>query len=114
MLYWYKIAEHANALPWQENGICVIQVRGKDRLLAKFGQECKAVSATCPHAGAPLADGCLNARGEIVCPLHHYRFRLQNGYNSSGEGYRLTTYILEQKADGLYIGLPEPPEIDII
>jgi nitrite reductase/ring-hydroxylating ferredoxin subunit len=110
MLYWYKIAEHANALPWQENGICVVQVCGKDRLLAKVGEACKAVSATCPHAGAPLAEGCLNARGEIVCPLHHYRFRIENGYNSSGEGYRLKTYLVEEREDGVYLGLSESPE----
>jgi 3-phenylpropionate/trans-cinnamate dioxygenase ferredoxin subunit len=110
MLYWYKIAEHANALPWQENGICVVQVRGKDRLLAKVGEACKAVSATCPHAGATLAEGCLNARGEIVCPLHHYRFRIENGYNSSGEGYRLKTYLVEEREDGVYLGLSESPE----
>ena len=110
MLYWYKIAEHANELPWQENGICVVQVRGKPRLLAKVGEACKAVSATCPHAGAPLAEGCLNARGEVVCPLHHYRFRIENGYNSSGEGYRLKTYLVEEREDGVYLGLSESPE----
>jgi 3-phenylpropionate/trans-cinnamate dioxygenase ferredoxin subunit len=88
----------------------VVQVCGKDRLLAKVGEACKAVSATCPHAGAPLAEGCLNARGEIVCPLHHYRFRIENGYNSSGEGYRLKTYLVEEREDGVYLGLSESPE----
>jgi len=43
--------------------------------------------------------------GNVVCPLHRYRFNIKNGYNSSGEGFYLKTYPLEKREDGLYIGL---------
>ena len=59
---------------------------------------------------SPLIDGTLTARGEVVCPLHHYRFRIENGYNSSGEGYRLKTYLVEEREDGVYLGLSESLE----
>jgi nitrite reductase/ring-hydroxylating ferredoxin subunit len=42
--------------------------------------------------------------GNIVCPLHRYKFSLVNGRNVSGEGYYLKTYPVEQREDGLYIG----------
>ena len=54
-----------------------------------------------------MADGTLDAVGNVVCPVHRYKFSLQNGRNSSGEGYYLTTYPLEQREDGLYIGFEE-------
>lgn len=64
-----------------------------------------AFSATCPHAGAPLCDGWLDAQGRIVCPLHKYRFDPQNGRNTSGEGYKLRTYPVEIRDGYIYVGL---------
>ncbi|MCX6337228.1 MAG: hypothetical protein NT153_08110 [Bacteroidetes bacterium] len=52
-----------------------------------------------------MADGYIDATGQIVCPLHRYRFSLQNGRNTSGEGYYLKTYPIEHREDGIFIGL---------
>jgi len=38
----------------------------------------RAVEGTCPHRGAPLADGIL-AGERIVCPFHAQRFDLNTG-----------------------------------
>lgn len=64
-----------------------------------------AFAATCPHAGAPLCTGWIDAKGHIVCPMHKYRFNPANGYNSSGEGYKLKTYPVEKREQDIYIGL---------
>jgi nitrite reductase (NADH) small subunit len=37
-----------------------------------------ATQATCPHRGAPLADGLVGG-GRIVCPFHSYAFELESG-----------------------------------
>lgn len=37
-----------------------------------------AVDGTCPHRGAPLADGIL-AAGQVVCPFHAMKFNLTTG-----------------------------------
>ncbi len=104
---WHKIAESANDFFWQENNLCEIEVKGKKICIAKKGEEVFACTSKCPHAGGYLSDGFLDAAGNIVCPLHRYKYNLQNGRNVSGEGYYLKTYPVEKRADGIYIGMEE-------
>lgn len=47
-------------------------------LLARTNDRFYAVSATCPHYGAPLAEGALCGT-RIVCPWHHAVFNVVNG-----------------------------------
>ncbi|MFT3845811.1 MAG: Rieske 2Fe-2S domain-containing protein [Lacibacter sp.] len=104
---WHKIADHINELPWQENQLCEIELKGKHICLAQYNSKVSACAAKCPHAGGYLSDGYIDAVGNIVCPLHRYKFSLQTGRNSSGEGYFLTTYPVEEREDGLYLGIED-------
>jgi 3-phenylpropionate/trans-cinnamate dioxygenase ferredoxin subunit len=54
-----------------------------------------------------MANGFIDALGNIVCPLHRYKFSLQNGRNVSGEGYFLKLFPVEIRPDGVFIGLEE-------
>ena len=47
-------------------------------LLARVNDRFHAVSATCPHYGAPLAEGVLCGT-RITCPWHHAAFDVTNG-----------------------------------
>jgi NADPH-dependent 2,4-dienoyl-CoA reductase/sulfur reductase-like enzyme/nitrite reductase/ring-hydroxylating ferredoxin subunit len=47
-------------------------------LLARAGDRVHAVSATCPHYGAPLAEGVLCGT-RLVCPWHHAAFNVTTG-----------------------------------
>ncbi len=62
-----------------------------------------AFAATCPHAGAPLCEGRPDAKGHLICPLHKYRFNPANGYNSSGEGYKLKTFPLRLEEGRIFV-----------
>ncbi len=104
---WIKIGEAISDFFWQENGLCEITVKGKTICIAKHGEQVLACAHKCPHAGGHLADGFVDALGNIVCPLHRYKFNLENGRNTSGEGYYLKTYPIETRTDGIYIGLEE-------
>ena len=61
----------------------------------------------CPHAGAPLTDGYIDGACHLVCPVHQLKFNLRNGRDINGEGYKLKTYPIEIRADGIFIGLDE-------
>ena len=72
-----------------------------------YKEELYACAAKCPHAGGTLAEGYTDVLGNIVCPVHRYKFSLQNGRNSSGEGYYLKTWPVEKREDGIYIGIEQ-------
>ena len=101
---WFKIAESSEALNWQSNNMCVVEADGKKITLAKHQEKIFAVAYKCPHASGIMAAGNIDSLGNIVCPLHRYKFNLITGRNTTGEGYYLKTYAIEQKVDGVYIG----------
>ncbi len=103
---WHKIADGLSELRFGTNSMLQLEVSGKTICLAKKDDSLFACAHKCPHAGGIMADGYLDALGNIVCPLHRYKFSLQNGRNISGEGYYLKTYPIEIREDGIYAGIP--------
>ena len=104
---WYKIADHLEQISFNQNHLAEVEILGKKVCIALKANNLKACAAKCPHAGGQMSEGYIDALGNIVCPVHHYRFNLQNGRNSSGEGYFLKTYPIEYRNDGIYVGLNE-------
>ena len=101
---WYKIANHINELHFSDNHIAVAEMNGKKICIARFKERVFAFAYKCPHAGGLLADGYIDALGNIVCPLHRYKYDLKNGRNTSGEGYYLKNWPVETRDDGIYVG----------
>lgn len=102
---WHKIAEHINELAFSTNNIAVAELDEKKICIGKFKDDLFAFAYRCPHAGAPLADGFIDATGNIVCPFHFYRYDIKNGRNTSGEGYYLKHWPVEKREDGIYVGV---------
>lgn len=103
--HWYRIP--SDLLTSLENGSMLeLEVAGKRCCIARHEDVFYAFYDSCPHAGGRLSEGRITLKGEVVCPLHGYRFRLENGYNSSKEGYRLRTYPLQIREDIWELGLP--------
>lgn len=103
---WHKADQPFSSI--RENILTEINIAGKRIGLLKKLDKIYAFTAACPHAGAPLCQGWLDAMGRIVCPEHKYRFDPVNGRNTSGEGYKLFTYPVEIKNDEIHIGLLLP------
>jgi 3-phenylpropionate/trans-cinnamate dioxygenase ferredoxin subunit len=104
MLYdWHNISELVSAL--EDNSLKEVSIGEKKVGLMRKGESVFAFAATCPHSGAPLCDGWLDARGHIVCALHKYKFNPANGYNSTGEGYKLRTFPVELRDGEFYVGI---------
>ena len=104
---WHKISESVDEIRWNVNSLCEIEIGGKQICLARQNEKLFAFVAKCPHAGGFLVNGYVDAMGNIVCPLHRYKFSLLNGRNISGEGYFLKNYQVEIRAEGVFIGLEE-------
>lgn len=102
---WFKLADHKDELLWQPNNLAITEVGGKKITLAKSGNQIFACAHRCPHASAIIADGFIDAKGNIVCPLHRYKFSLLNGRNVSGEGYFLKVFTVEERDNGMFVAL---------
>lgn len=55
-----------------------VEIEGQSVLLYRNQQEISAVSAICPHAQGPLAEGSFNGP-EVQCPWHDSVFDLRDG-----------------------------------
>ena len=78
---------------------------GKKICLGRRDNEIFAFASKCPHAGGYLSEGYVNALGNVVCPIHSYKFCMKNGRNVSGEGYYLKHWPVEIREEGVYVGL---------
>jgi nitrite reductase/ring-hydroxylating ferredoxin subunit len=78
---WHKIAEAEKELVFGSNGLLEIELNGKKLCIARGRDKLFGCAATCPHAGGRFSDGFIDASGNLVCPLHRYKFNLKNGRN---------------------------------
>ena len=104
---WYRVARSEQEIFFNTNNIAEVQVNGKTMSLGKYLNNFFAFAYKCPHAGGILTDGWIDAKGNVVCPVHGYRFNMANGRNVTGEGYVLKHWPVENRQDGIYVGMEE-------
>ena len=104
---WYKVADYINELPFAANNIAVAEANGKKVCIGRHQEVLFAFAYKCPHAGGIMALGHIDALGNVVCPLHRYKFSMKNGRNVSGEGYFLKHWPVEIRGDAVYVGMEE-------
>jgi nitrite reductase/ring-hydroxylating ferredoxin subunit len=104
---WYKFAEKETDIQWTSGGVAEVEADGKKLCIARFDGGWYGFAHTCPHAGAPMTDGYVDGACHVVCPVHNLKFHLSNGRDTNGEGYKLKTYPIEVRPDGLFIGVEE-------
>lgn len=101
---WYRLTDADDAVV-NEQRIVTHEVNGRKICFSRYQGQLYAFAQKCPHASGLMSEGVIDAQGNVVCPLHRYKFSIRNGYNSSGEGYYLRTYPIEMREDGIYVGL---------
>jgi nitrite reductase/ring-hydroxylating ferredoxin subunit len=92
------------ALP--ERKIKKLQAGNNRIALLRIGDTVHAFDTQCPHKGADLSQANINGAGEIICPLHQYRFDLKTGDLRAGYCPALPVYRNEISETGLLIYLP--------
>lgn len=104
---WHKIADHINEIDFADNNIAVVSIKEKTICIGKHKDNVFAFAYKCPHAGGILSEGYIDALGNIVCPLHRYKYDIKSGRNVSGEGYYLKNWPVETREKGVFVGLEE-------
>lgn len=102
---WHKIADTISEINFNSNHLAIAEVNGKKICIGRFNDQLFAFAYKCPHAGGILADGFIDAMGNVVCPLHRYKYDMKNGRNVTGEGYYLKHWPVEIRDDGVYIAM---------
>lgn len=102
---WHKIADHLNELHFTGNNIAMAEVKGKKICIGKHHENVFAFAYKCPHAGGIMAEGYIDALGNVVCPVHRYKYDMKNGRNVSGEGYYLKNWPVELRENGVFVGM---------
>lgn len=110
---WHKVADSLSELFPDSIVITERQVNGKKLCFTLHQLQVFACAGTCPHAGGKMTEGYVDALGNIVCPVHRYKFSLQTGRNSSGEGYFLKTYPVETRDEAIMVGFEERNLFDL-
>ena len=100
---WHKVAESVEEIKFPSNGIAQIDVAGNKFCIISKKHILSACAQKCPHAGGKLSEGYVDALGNIVCPLHGYKFNLKSGRENTGGGYFLKIFPLELRAGGVFI-----------
>jgi nitrite reductase/ring-hydroxylating ferredoxin subunit len=108
-IIWEKIAESLEKLPFGANNLANVMAGEKKVCIGKYKGDLFAFAARCPHASGFFANGFIDALGNVVCPVHRYKFCMKNGRNVSGEGYYLKHWPVEVREDGVYVGLEAKP-----
>jgi len=81
----------------------VFQLNDRKYCIAKYKDEFFAFEYLCPHQKHPLTQAQVTGFGEVVCPLHEYRFSLQYGLEANNKCTALKTYKLHINPDGVYL-----------
>ncbi len=107
-LEWFKVAEKGQ-LP---DGRVMSATAGvKTIALVHFDGQYAAMDNRCPHQGGPLGEGSIekgvDGKCWIRCPWHGWDFdpltgKPPGGHEDSGQ----TTYPVEVRSDGVYVGVP--------
>src|SRR5689334_3298409 len=85
-----------------------VVVDGRTVALARCGPRLGALDNRCPHQGGPLGEGSIE-NGWLRCPWHGYDYDPITGTPPAGFSDGVTAYPVQERDDGVYVQLPQPP-----
>jgi 3-phenylpropionate/trans-cinnamate dioxygenase ferredoxin subunit len=101
---WEFVADSVEQLGFGKYDIVQAEIGERTICIARFKDQLYGFQSKCPHAGAKMVMGYIDAQGNAVCPLHRFKFALRNGYNVTGEGYNMKTFPIELREEGVFVG----------
>ncbi len=74
------------------------RVKGEEMAVFKSDGKVFGVQNACPHEGGQLCNGWVEG-GEVVCPLHRYKFNLKTGACSTDPKLKVKVFKLIERGD---------------
>jgi nitrite reductase/ring-hydroxylating ferredoxin subunit len=71
----------------------LVRVKGDEMAVFRNKGKLYGIQNTCPHEGGQLCNGWIEG-GEVVCPLHGYKFNLQTGACSTDPNLKVKVFRL--------------------
>lgn len=105
-LVWYRVQDR-DSLP--EGRVTTVQAGNKSIALTHYKGKYGALDNHCPHQGGPLGEGSIE-NGFLRCPWHGWDYCPHTGQPPGGFDDAVTTYAIEERDDGIYVGVEEEPE----
>ena len=100
---WYPVASLQD-IPLKEGRR--ISWGSYDLALFNLGGEYLAVDNACPHRQGPLADGIVSGKA-VFCPLHSWKFNLENGCALSGGKGHVKAYPVKVINNHIHVAFEE-------
>jgi nitrite reductase (NADH) small subunit len=80
------------------------EVAGLRVAVLKTGESVFALIDRCPHAGGSLGQGWTD-EGEVVCPLHRWRFKLSDGRCTTMRGHDVHRFQSEVREGVVWVNV---------
>ncbi len=101
-VHWHKALDR-DELP--EGRVEPVTCDGTTVAMTRYDGEYHALDNECPHQGGPLGEGSIED-GLLRCPWHGWDFYPDSGETPGEFDDCVTTYPVEERADGIYVGFP--------
>jgi thiamine pyrophosphate-dependent acetolactate synthase large subunit-like protein/nitrite reductase/ring-hydroxylating ferredoxin subunit len=104
-LVWHKVLEPKGLA---EGRVQTVTAGHRPVCLTRFEGCTAALDNRCPHQGGPLGEGSIE-NGLLRCPWHGWDYHPTTG-RAPGFDDGVETFQVEEREDGIYVGLPTEPE----
>lgn len=81
-----------------EGSAKLVRAKGEEMAVFKNNGQLYGIQNICPHEGGQLCKGWIE-NGEVVCPLHRYRFDLKTGACSTDPKLKVKVFRLVAQGD---------------
>lgn len=102
---WHLVAD--TDVP-DEGRVGSVVLDGRPVALTRCDGRLGALENRCPHQGGPVGEGSIE-NGWLRCPWHGYDYDPITGQPPEGFSDAVAAYAVDERPDGVYVALPEPP-----
>lgn len=88
---------------FSEKQVRVFQLPDFKVCIAKHNDQYFAFEYLCPHQKHPMAKARITSFGDVVCPLHDFRYSLSDGTEANSRCRALNNYKLHVNAEAVYL-----------